>query len=195
MFCKKIKRLQPKPKRRKHKMANVLEMVADIVAAHARTTPMTTDELLAELKTLYKELHALEKGISSEAVSSEEEPAPTLTIKQAFRTNEVICMICGKGGMKILTRHLNQAHNGLKPSHYRKQFNIPKSQKLMSKAYEAKRKEIASGMNLGANLEKARIKRQENIADKKAKVPAVKVKAPVPAVRKKAAVPVKAGKK
>jgi hypothetical protein len=97
--------------------------------------------------------------------------------------------------MKTLTRHLNQAHDGLKPSHYRKQFNIPKSQKLMSKAYAAKRKEIAAGMDLGANLEKARLARKGNIADKKAKIPTAKAKSPVPAVKKKAAVPAKAENK
>jgi predicted transcriptional regulator len=149
-------------------MANILEMVADLVAAHARTTPMTTDELLLEIKTLYKELHALDSGISSEAVSSEEEPAPTLTIRQAFRTNEVICMICGKGGMKTLTRHLNQAHQ-LKPAAYRKHFNIPKATPLMSKSYAAKRKEIAAGLDLGANLEKARAARGSNVVKGKAK--------------------------
>jgi predicted transcriptional regulator len=150
-------------------MANVIEMVAGIVAAHARTTPMTTDDLLLEIKTLYKELHALESGISSEAVSSEEEPAHTLTIRQAFRTNEVICMICGRGGMQILSRHLTQAHDGLKPSHYRKQFSIPKTQPLMSKAYAIRRKEIAAGMNLGANLEKARAARGSNVVKGKGK--------------------------
>jgi len=170
-------------------MANVLEMVADIVSSHARTTPMTTDELLSELKTLYKALHTLDSGISSEAVSSEEVAAPALTIKQAFKTNEVICMICNKGGMQTLTRHLNQAH-GLKPSQYRKQFNIPKTQPLMSKSYSAKRKEIATGMDLGANLEKARAARKVNVADKKAKISTVSGKAPVPAVRRKAAVPI-----
>jgi len=139
-------------------MANVLEMVADIVAAHARTTPMTTDELLSEIKTLYKELQALESGISSEAVSSEEEPAPTLTIRQAFRTNEVICMICGKG-MKLLTKHLSQAHQ-MKPAAYRKEFNIPKTTPLMSKAYAIRRKEISAGMDLTGNLEKARAARK-----------------------------------
>jgi predicted transcriptional regulator len=174
-------------------MANVLEMVADIVSSHARTTPMTTDELLSEITTLYKELHALESGISSEAVSSEEVGSPTLTIKQAFKTNEVICMICGKGGMKTITRHLNQTHQ-MKPSQYRKHFGIPKTQPLMSKSYAAKRKEIAAGMDLGANLEKARNKRLSNAADKKAKVPAVRGKAPVPAVKKKAAVPAKTEK-
>ena len=40
-------------------MANVLEMVADIVSSHARTTPMTTDELLSELKTLYQAVEKL----------------------------------------------------------------------------------------------------------------------------------------
>jgi predicted transcriptional regulator len=167
-------------------MANVLEMVADIVAAHARTTPMTTEELLAELKTLYIELHALESGISSEAVSSEEVAAPTITIRQAFRTNEVICMICGKGGMKLLTKHLNQAHQ-MKPTEYRKLFNIPKIQPLMSKSYAIRRKEISAGMDLTGNLEKARAARG-NIG-KKSNVPAVKVKAPVPLARAKAPVP------
>ena len=50
-------------------------------------------------------------------------------------------------------------------------------------------------MDCRANIEKARLARKGNIADKKAKVPAVKVKASVPVVRKKAAVPAKTEKK
>jgi len=91
-----------------------------------------------------------------------------LTAKQAFKANEVVCMICGKGGMKTLTRHLNQAHQ-MKPSQYRKQFNIPKTQPLMSKSYAQKRKEIAAGMDLGANLAKAREARQVNLQKGKGK--------------------------
>jgi predicted transcriptional regulator len=64
-------------------------------------------------------------------------------------------MICGKGGFKALTRHLSQTHQ-IKPTEYRKMFNIPKTQALMSKSYAAKRKEIAAGMDLTGNLEKAR---------------------------------------
>ena len=128
-------------------MANVLEMTASIVASHAQTTMMTTDEILLELTELYKVLHALERGISTEAVSSEEVETPPITIKQAFKTNEVICMVCSKGGMQSLSRHLNTAHQ-MKPSQYRKQFNIPKTQKLMSRSYSAKRKEITAGMDL-----------------------------------------------
>jgi predicted transcriptional regulator len=140
-------------------MATILEMTASIVAAHAQTTALTTDDLIGELKKVYAALQAIESGttVVEETVTAEA-AAPSLTIKQAFKTNEVFCMVCGKGGMKTLTRHLNQVHQ-LKPAQYRKQFSIPKTQPLMSKAYAAKRKEIAAGMDLGANLEKARAAR------------------------------------
>jgi predicted transcriptional regulator len=150
-------------------MATLLEMTADIVASHARTAPMTTDDIIQELKKVYAALQSIETGVSIEIqAATEEGVAPALTIKQAFKTNEVICMLCGKGGMKTLTRHLNQAHQ-LKPSHYRKQFNIAKTQPLMSKSYALKRKEIAAGMDLGANLVKAREARQVNLQKGKGK--------------------------
>ncbi len=150
-------------------MATLLEMTVDIVASHAGTAPMTTDEIIQELKKVYVALQSIESGGAVEVQGvAEESTVPALTLKQAFKTNEVICMLCGKGGMKTLTRHLNQAHQ-LSPSQYRKQFNIPKSQSLMSKGYAQKRKEIAAGMDLGANLVKAREARQVNIQKGKGK--------------------------
>jgi predicted transcriptional regulator len=140
-------------------MATLLEMAQQIVSAHATKTLMTTTELISEIQKVHSVLQSLESG-APETPEVTEPAVPTITLKQAFKTNEVVCMICGKGGMKTLTRHLNQAHDGLKPSQYRKQFNIPKTQALMSKAYAAKRKEIAAGMDLGANLEKARAARK-----------------------------------
>ena len=140
-------------------MATLLEMAKDIVAAHAQTTALTTDELIQEIHQIHAVLQQLESGTCTPEAPSEAAPAtPTLTVKQAFKTNEVVCMICGKGGMKTLTRHLNQAHQ-VKPSQYRKQFGIPKSQPLMSRKYAETRKQIAATMDLGANLEKARAAR------------------------------------
>ena len=171
-------------------MATLLEMANRIVSAHAQSTPMTITELLAEIQKIHSVLQSLDSGAP---VTEEPVETPTLTLKQAFRTNEVFCMICGKG-MQTITRHLNQTHQ-MKPNEYRKQFSIPKSQKLMSKAYVAKRKEIAAVVDLKGNMEKARAVRMSNIAVKVATVPAVKTKAPVPAVKKKAAVPAKTEKK
>ncbi len=136
-------------------MATLLEMAQQIVSAHAQTTKMTTTELLAEIQKIHSVLQSLDSG---GPVTEESVEAPTLTLKQAFRTNEVICIICGKG-MKSLARHLTTVHQ-IKPNEYRKQFNIPKTQKLMSKACAAKRKEVAAGMDLVGNLEKARAARK-----------------------------------
>ena len=150
-------------------MATILEMTASIVAAHAQTTALTTEEVIGELKKVYAALQAIESGtVVTEETGITEPATPALTIRQAFKTNEVFCLVCGKGGMKTLTRHLNQAHQ-LKPAQYRKQFSIPKTQPLMSKAYAIKRKEIAAGMDLGANLEKARAARQKNLPKGKPK--------------------------
>ena len=144
-------------------MATLLEMANQIVSAHAQTTPMTTAEILAEIQKIHSVLLALDAGVSTshEGIIGAGEPAPTLTLKQAFRTNEVVCMICGKG-MKSLARHLTTVHQ-MKPNDYRKQFSIPKSQKLMSKVCAAKRKEVAATMDLVGNLEKARAARKGNV--------------------------------
>jgi predicted transcriptional regulator len=115
-------------------------------------------------------------------------------LKEAFKKNEVVCMICGKGGFKTLTRHLGSAHQ-LKPSAYKKEFGIPSKQSLSAKSYSESRKQMALDRGLGDNLAKARAVRMGNIAAKKAalakpakvkapaadKAPVAKVKAPAKA--------------
>ena len=93
---------------------------------------MTTDQLVQELQTVHNALKNLEGGQAVEFAaeqSAEESKTPALTIKQAFRKDEVICMVCGKGGFKTLKKHLATAHQ-LTPGQYRKQFGIKSSQKL-----------------------------------------------------------------
>jgi predicted transcriptional regulator len=131
-------------------MSTLLELAASIVESHASTTTMTTDELLLEIQKVYATLKDLEKGKES-VVAPEEEANPTISVKDAFKKNEVICMICGKGGMKTLARHLNKTHN-MKPSEYRKQFGIPRTQALVAKSFSESRKKMAQERNLAANL-------------------------------------------
>ncbi|MCP3177341.1 MAG: MucR family transcriptional regulator [Desulfuromonadales bacterium] len=134
-------------------MATLLEMAAEIVAAHASTTPMSRDELVAELSEIHNALSALEKG---EAVAAEAEAveAPAVSRKKAFGKDKVTCMICGKE-MKTLARHLRTAHD-MKPSEYRKQFDIPRTQPLAARAYSESRRQMAVDRGLGENLAKAR---------------------------------------
>lgn len=148
-------------------MATLMELTAEIVKAHAGTTALSTEELLATIGKVYNQLRALEGGEAGALdVPESAEEKPALTIRQAFRPNEVVCMICGKGGMKTLTRHLRQAHD-LKPGQYRKQFGIPASQPLTAKKFSESRRLKAQEINLSANLAKAREVRAAKLKDKK----------------------------
>jgi len=137
-------------------MATVMELAAEIIAAHASTTPMSKEELIAELSEVHTALAALEKG---EAVETTEatEGAPAVSRKKAFGKDKIFCMICGKG-FKTLSRHLKTSH-AMTASEYRKQFDIPRSQSLAAKNYSESRRQMAVERGLADNLAKARAAR------------------------------------
>lgn len=145
-------------------MATLTEMASEIVMAHASLTSMTTEELLKEIKLVYETLKQLEAGVTAQA--AQEEKKPELSAKQSIKANEVICLICGKGGMKTLARHLNQVHN-ITPREYKKQFDIPSKQPLAAKKFSESRKKLAEERGLADNLAKARQIRMANIEAKK----------------------------
>ncbi|MDD3847484.1 MAG: MucR family transcriptional regulator [Syntrophales bacterium] len=151
-------------------MAELIQLAAEIVMAHASATEMTSEDLQNEIKAVYATLKGLETG----DVSSK----PALTLRQAFKKDEVACMVCGKTGLTTLKRHLAVAHD-MKPGQYRKQFNIPSSQPLAAKDYVEKRRQMALDKGLAGNLEKARAARKakpKKVVKAKAK-PVVKAKA------------------
>ena len=152
-------------------MATLLEMAVEIVAAHASTTNMSKEELIAEISSVYQALVAIEKGETVVAEAPAEESAPAISKRKAFGKDKVLCMICGKA-MKTLTRHIKTAH-GLTPGQYRKQFGIPRSQSLAAKNYSESRRQMALDRGLGEKLAKAR----ETRAKAKAATPAKPAKA------------------
>ncbi|MBU5638957.1 MucR family transcriptional regulator [Geomonas sp. Red69] len=164
-------------------MATLVEIAAQLVSSHASSTPMTSDELLAEIAKVHAALKNLEAG---QAIEGVEEARPSLSVKDAFKKNEVVCLICGKGGFKTLARHLSTAH-GMKPGAYKKQYGISSKQALSAKSYSEARRKMAQDRGLADNLAKAREVRMANIEAKKegvakaakpAKAPAKPAKAP-----------------
>lgn len=135
-------------------MATILEMAVEIVAAHASTTNMSKEELIAEIASVYQALSALDKGEAIAGEVAEEEAAPAVSKKKAFGKDKVVCMICGKG-MKTLTRHIKTAH-AMTPGQYRKQFGIPRTQSLAARNYSESRRQMALDRGLGEKLAKAR---------------------------------------
>jgi len=154
-------------------MATLIELAADILKAHASTTAMTSDELITQLQKIHSTLKMLDSG-EVVANTESEETKTVLTVKDAFKKNEVICMICNKGGFKTLTRHLSAVHK-IKPGDYKKQFGIPAKQPLSAKTATEARRKSALDRGMGEVLAKARQTRMANIAAKKS-VPSKTVK-------------------
>ena len=144
-------------------MAILVEIAAQIVASHASSTPMTSDQLILEIGKVHNALKNLEAG---EPVEGAGGAKTSLTVKEAFKKGEVICMVCGKGGFKTLARHLSTAHS-LKPGEYKKRFGIPSKQPLSAKNYSEARRKTALDRGLADNLAKAREVRMANIEAKK----------------------------
>ena len=113
--------------------SSLLELTANIVSSHASVSEMSGEDLLLELQKVHVALQKLE-GEFGEGLERSEAKGPAMTVKKAFQPDQISCMICGKGGMKTLARHLAQVH-GMKPGEYRKQFGIPSSQALTAKNF------------------------------------------------------------
>jgi predicted transcriptional regulator len=154
-------------------MKTLIELVAEIVSSHASNTTMTTEQLVQELQTVHAALKNLEQGLNAvelnEAAAGETKDS-TISIRQAFRKDEVICMVCQKGGFKTLKKHLTTAHQ-LTPGQYRKQFGIKSSQKLAAKSFSDARRKAAEERGMTDILAKARAKRMSNLKAGKAAAP------------------------
>jgi predicted transcriptional regulator len=146
--------------------ATLVELAANIVSSHASVNEMSTEELLQEIQKVYTALQQLETAGTAASPADAEPKAPVMTLKKAFQADQVYCMICGRGGMKTLSRHLSQAH-GMKPGEYRKQFNIPSSQPLTAKTFSEGRRKMAQERGLADNLAKARAVRAANLKAEK----------------------------
>lgn len=136
--------------------STLTELTASIVSAHAATVEMTADELLAEIQKVYVTLKALDEGVVAASEQPvEAEAPPVISAKKSIQKNQIVCLICGKGGFKTLSRHLKQAHD-MKASVYRKQFGLPAGTALAAKSYSESRRESALKNNLGEKLAKGR---------------------------------------
>lgn len=83
------------------------------------------------------------------------ENVPVMPVEDSFRDEEIVCLICGKGGMKTLARHLNFIHN-MKAGQYRKLFGLKSDRLLTSKNYSEARRRFAEEHVTPESISKAR---------------------------------------
>jgi len=119
-------------------MPSLVELATQLVTAQASTVAMTTDYIVSSLNRIHSTLEELER---SQPKLIEESPEAKPSLKDAFKENEVVCLLCGKA-YSTLGVHLAVKHN-LTSDQYREQFGIPPYQPLTTNSQYQKRKSAA----------------------------------------------------
>ena len=119
-------------------MPSLVELATQLVTAQASTVAMTTDYIVSSLNRIHSTLEELER---SQSKLIEEAPEAKPSLKDAFKENEIVCLLCGKA-YSTLGPHLAAKHN-LTSDEYREQFGIPFYQPLVAISKYEKRKRVS----------------------------------------------------
>jgi predicted transcriptional regulator len=146
-------------------MRDLVELSAKLVLEREGALKRSTSDLVVEIKKVYDTLKTMEvfedDHTTKDVIPFVERrkhvhgieatiTPPALTAKQAFRKDEVKCMICGTGGMKVLKQHLTREHH-ITPQAYRERFGIKKGTPLVATGYHDMRRQVALATGLGRN--------------------------------------------
>jgi|BEDMetMinimDraft_2_1075160.scaffolds.fasta_scaffold13894_2 predicted transcriptional regulator len=119
----------------------VLELTAQIVAAHVSHNSVTAEALPQLIQEIYRTLTTLGKEKEASA------PQPKVPVKKSVQPEHVVCLECGKK-FKMLRRHLSTHHN-LTPEEYREKWGLPLDYPLVAPNYAKQRSVIAKENELG----------------------------------------------
>ena len=97
----------------------LLELTANIVAAHVSNNHVPGPELPATIEAVYGQL----AGLGAPVVQPPEELKPAVPIKKSVTDDHIICLEDGKQ-LKMLKRHLSTAFN-MTPDEYRARWGCP----------------------------------------------------------------------
>ena len=121
----------------------LLELTANIVAAHVSNNHVPGPELPATIEAVYGQL----AGLGAPVVQPPEELKPAVPIKKSVTDDHIICLEDGKQ-LKMLKRHLSTAFN-MTPDEYRARWGLPYDYPMVAPGYARKRAELAKKIGLG----------------------------------------------
>jgi predicted transcriptional regulator len=135
----------------------LVELTAEIVSAHASVNEMGSEELLAEMQSVYQKLVALAGTEGEEVEGATQEVKPAIPVNKAFGADKVYCLVCGKA-FTTLKKHIAVSHQ-MSPKDYRKAFGIPSKTPLVARKYSEAKKKVAQEKGLAKKLAEGRRKR------------------------------------
>ncbi len=128
----------------------LLQLTAEIVAAHASNNKVSLTELPQLIQSVYRSLGS----VGAEPV--EERPEPAVPVRKSVMPDFIICLEDGKK-LKMLKRHLSTAY-GMSPEDYRTRWGLPSDYPMVAPNYARHRSDLAKKIGLGTKPRKRRRK-------------------------------------
>jgi predicted transcriptional regulator len=120
----------------------LLQLTAQIVAAHTAHNHLTSEALLGLIGSIYTALAGT--GIATPIT---EKPQPAVPIKKSVFADHIVCLEDGKK-LTMLRRYLRTAYQ-LTPEQYRLKWGLPSNYPMVAPDYAAHRSALAKELGLG----------------------------------------------
>ena len=120
----------------------ILELTADIVAAHSGNNTVGAEDLPHIIQDVYRALATI-SGTEEE----EEKPRPAVPIKKSVFADYIVCLEDGKK-LKMLKRHLKTAYD-MTPEEYRRRWGLADDYPMVAPGYARQRSDLAKRIGLG----------------------------------------------
>ncbi|MBU3077831.1 MucR family transcriptional regulator [Sphingomonas quercus] len=123
--------------------AGLIDLTADIVAAHVSNNTVPVAELPALIKSIHDALAGAGRVPETPAP---ERPKGVVSVRASIKPDGLISMIDGKK-YQTLRRHI--VRQGYTPESYREAFGLPHDYPMVSADYSERRREMAKKVGLG----------------------------------------------
>jgi predicted transcriptional regulator len=122
--------------------ARLLDLTAQIVAAHLANNPLPGAEIPALIASVHRSLAGL-----GQAPAEPERLEPAVPVKKSVFPDYIVCLEDGKK-LKMLKRHLKTAYN-LTPEQYREKWGLSREYPMVAPNYAERRSTLAKKIGLG----------------------------------------------
>lgn len=122
---------------------NLLQLTAEVVAAHVSNNDVPRSELPALIQTVFAALSAADQPVAPEPAKQQ----PAVSIRASVKPDYLVCLEDGKR-LTMLKRYLNTNYN-MSPQEYRAKWGLPADYPMVAPDYAEKRRTLAIGIGLG----------------------------------------------
>ena len=133
------------------KSAELLPLVAEVVAAKLSNGKTPSSEVAALIQSVYQVLHELRiNGTPTEL------PEPAVPIKRSLTPDYIVSLEDGRK-LKTLKRYLRTSFD-MTPDQYRRRWGLPVDYPMVAPNYAKKRSQLAKNTGLGTQPRRKRAK-------------------------------------